>query len=355
MKKSKIIIYCLSIFLIVFVNCSKSDDVGEKYPDFSKNIINVSKNIVDIKTDLPLGQSQLNIVGNYLLVCDIFSLDEGFHFFDKNNLKYIGSGGRKGQGPGEIIRYKNVKVIPNENDEDSFFVFDYSQVVIYKYHIDSLLSNKRYLPKKVVSFKVTQILSNFIPLNDSVFLGLGAHTTSSSSFVKEIIKLNIKTNRMGTFGYQNPEIKEFGGKNTHSFFAGAKNKNRYVRSYLSQDLMTICDIEGNLVCNVYGPEWDGRKEKRFDVDFFNEVALCRNYIIAAYNGGVSYTFGENKRPRGTYAQKFLIFDLDGNYQKTLDVGEEIRFFCIDEDSNRLFLSLRDRDVLSYVDLKGILD
>lgn len=340
---------------MVFFSCIKKNEGKEKYPNFSKNIVDISKDVVNIKTDLLLGQSELRIVGKYLLVCDIFSDDEGFHFYDKNKLTYVGSGGRKGQGPGEIIRYKNINIIPNESDQNSFFVFDYSQTVLYKYYIDSLLKDKLYLPKKVFGFTKTNILSDFILLNDTIFLGMGARTTSAFSFVREIVTLNVNTKKMEEFGYQNPEIIEFGGKNTHSFFAGSRSKNRYVRSYLNQDLMTICDIEGKLVCDVYGPKWKGRKERRFDINYFSKTKLCGNYIIAAYTGAYKWTLDETKRPRGIYAEKFLVFDLDGNYLKTLDVGEEIRFFCLDEDTNRLFLSPRNRDVLLYVDLDGVLD
>ncbi len=348
------IIVVLFISLLFLLSC-KSDTQFEKYPDFTKNKVDISDKVKKLETDLLLGQSKLKIVGDYLLVCDIFSLDEGFIFFDKKTLKYVGKGGRKGQGPGEIIRYKNVKVIPNEQDRNSFYVFDYSQVLLYKYNVDSLLNDKLYRPKKVLGFKNSGIVSNFTALNDSMFVGLGLYATSSSSFIAGIVKVDVNKKKVDEFGYNHPKVKEFGGGNTHSFFVGSKGKNRYVRAYLNQDLMTICDIEGNLVCDVYGAKWDGRKQKKFKIEYFNDVELCHNYIVAAYNGGKSTILGENKVPRGTYAQKFLVFDLDGNYLKTLDVGEEIRFFCIDEDTNRLFLALRNRDELSYVDLNGILE
>lgn len=347
------IYFSLIIFSCLF-SC-KNDTQFEKYPDFSKNKVDISGKIKKLETDLLLGQSKLKIVGNYLLVCDIFSLDEGFIFFDKKTLKYVGKGGKKGQGPGEIIRYKNVNLIPNEQDSGSFFVFDFSQVLLYKYNVDSLLSDKLYRPKRVLGFKNTGIVSNFFLLNDSIFVGLGSYATSSSSFITGVVKLDIAKKEIDEFGYNHPKVKEFGGNNTHSFFTGSKSKNRYVRAYLNQDLMTVCDVEGNLICNVYGSKWDGRKQKRFKVDYFRKSQLYHNYIIVAYNGGAADILDENKRPRGTYAKKFLVFDLDGNYLKTLDLGEEIRFFCLDEETNRLFLALRNRDELSYVDLSGILE
>lgn len=353
--KNLLVIFFLLIFLIISPGCKKENSLYEKHPDFSKNVIDVSQEVKELKTDLLLGQSMLKITGNYLLVCDIFSLDEGFHFYNKKTLKYVGSGGRKGQGPGEIISYNNVEIIPNEIDDNTFFVFDYSQITLYKYHIDSLLHNKQYLPYKVIDFRIKSILNNFSVINDSIFIGIGSYTTSNSSFIDGIVKLNINTNTMEEFGYQHPKIKEFGGRSTHSFFGGSKDKNRYVQGYYNYDLITICDIDGNLVSNVYGTQWKGEKEMKFKNSYFGKIGLYHKYIVVNYTGHNRLVIDEHKRPSAAFPKKFLIFDLEGNYLKTLDIGEEIRFFCLDEENNRLFLSPINRNGLSYLDLNGLLD
>lgn len=342
-------------FIIFTTSCGNKDNAIEKHPKFSKNIVDISKNIVELKIDLLLGQSDLRIVGDHLLVHDIFSIDEGFHFFDKKSFKYIGSGGKKGQGPGEIINYRNINIILNEDDYSSFFVYDYSQLALYEYSIDKLLRNELYIPDKILNTNMTQVLDNIAPINDSIFLGMAFQVVGSSSFVNRVVKFNVKTGKMVDFGYQHPKIKEFGGKNTHSFFAISKNKNRYIQSFYYQDMMTICDVNGELVCNVYGSKWDGRKEKKFDKTYFGKLQVFNNYIIVDYNGGNHWVLDEGQRPRSIYPSKFLVFDLNGNYLKTLDVGEEVRFFCLDEETKRLFLSFRNRDVLAYVDLNGVLD
>ena len=53
--------------------------------------------------------------------------------------------------------------------------------------------------------------------------------------------------------------------------------------------------------------------------------------------------------------RFLIFDLNGNYLKTLETDYRIVKFCYDKDNNRLIMSLDDEIQFGYLNLDGILD
>lgn len=38
-------------------------------------------------------------------------------------------------------------------------------------------------------------------------------------------------------------------------YAASAEHQLYVQCYTQYDLMTICDFNGNLKCNIYGPKW----------------------------------------------------------------------------------------------------
>ncbi len=342
----------LLLSLLLLCSCGK-DTATEKHPDFSKNVIDVSNKIVPVKTDVIFGNSQIITVGKFLIVKDSYSWDKGFLLFDKKTFKYLTDGGSRGQGPGQIIDYRNAMVIPNTADNQSFYVFDYSQLLLYRYAIDSILNNKKYLPEEVLRIHNNKALGDVGTLNDSIFIGIQSRPISNYSFVDEIVRLNIRTGQSKQFGYENPEIK-ISTLSTHAAFTLSPYKDKYIQAYRYLDLMTICDINGNLICNVYGPQW-GKKEKK-GLDFYHRIRIGKKHIIAGYAGGKGFKRGSNGQIRGVFASKLLVFDSRGNYQKTLLIGGEIKGFCFDEDNNRIIFNFLDRDEpLGYLNLKRILN
>ncbi len=350
---SKIVIYLLLFISLSLSGCNNSNSETEKHPDFSKNIIDVSDKIVPVKTDLILGKSWIITVGKYLVLTNSASFDKGFVVFDKKTLKPIGSGGSKGQGPGQIIKYDNVSTIPNTLDNQSFYAFDASQLKLYQYNIDSMLNHKGYLPKEVLKMSKKGAITDFRTLNDSIFIGLSIRVTSKHAIVQDMVRFNYLNRKVKPFGYVNPESRK-SARRTRASFALSPVKDKYVMAYHYIDLMTICDINGNLICNVYGPQWG--KDLRKGFYFFGFVKIGKDHIVSSYLGSKGIIKDKNGQLKGASPSKLLIFDTKGNYQKALNIGEPFNDFCFDEENNRIIFSLPDRDEpLAYLDLKGILD
>lgn len=342
----------LILSLLFFCACNKNNE-HEKYEDFSKNIVNIQNKIVSVKTNLILGKSEIATQGKFLLLNNFSSLDNGFYLFDKKTFKYITSTGSKGQGPGEIINYGNAIIIPNTVDNKSFYVVDYSQLSLYQYCIDSVLHNKNYRPKEVLKMHLDRTIGNVSTLNDSVFMGVAMKMINKHSFVNEIVRFNINSGKMQKIMAINPDVENI-PLGSHSTFSLFPSKNKFVQAYRYVDLLSIYGVKGNLICNIYGNLWNKRDNRKFK--FHQQIEVGKKYIIASYVGGKKFKIGTNKRTRGVFASKFLIFDLEGNYIKTLNIGEEIRSFCLDEDNNRIIMNCYDRDEpLAYIDLKGILN
>lgn len=104
------------------------------------------------------------------------------------------------------------------------------------------------------------------------------------------------------FGYENPKAA---GKNSNSLFAMSVENDFYVNCYDRIDLVTICDLEGNLRYNIYGPGWFDDKQGRNS--YFFGVDLYRNNIIASYIGEKRLVVKGNIS-KGNSPSKFIIFD-----------------------------------------------
>jgi len=90
-----------------------------------------------------------------------------------------------------------------------------------------------------------------------------------------------------------------------------------------------------------GQDWLNNKDNKNN--YFNDVDLISNHIIASYLGDVGIIYDEYKRPRGNLPSKFLVFDLEGNYKETIETGYKFQTFCVDEENKRVIVYFEDRE------------
>ena len=170
-----------------------------------------------------------------------------------------------------------------------------------------------------------------------LFLGRAIHPLSHSTFDMTKTKLNVNTNEIERFGYENPECS---GKTTIASFSLSVENSFYVNCYDECDLITICDLDGNLKHNVYGPGWNDKDQDRkayfFGSDIFN------GKIVAAYIGDLEFVFKGNIT-RGAAPSTLIVFEKDGRYLKTINTGYEFERFCIDEENKRIIAYFIDRE------------
>ena len=87
----------------------------------------------------------------------------------------------------------------------------------------------------------------------------------------------------------------------------------------------------------------------FKLTFFSpNITTQNNHIIVGYSGE------RNPDAGNIHVSKLLVYDLDGNYIKTLNVGYNIIIFCYDSESNRIIMVLDDEIQFAYLDLDGLL-
>lgn len=318
-------------------SCASNSDT-EKHQQKRDNVVDVHSLIKEIQIeDVLIGSiARPFLLGDYLLIGDYKSSDKLIHIFDKNNFNYLTSTAYVGQGPNEITVMGHIGI--NE-EKRCFYVSDHGKLKIYSYAIDSVLVNPDYVPTIKAEMNMTQFPDRYQYINDTLSIALMIEPTSASTFNQSVAKWNIQSGMFEPMEYQHPDIT----KKRISFAASPEN-GIYVECYTYHDLLSICKLDGGLKCNVYGPSWDKAESNK--IHHYGNVVICNDKIIASYSGGDSKS--DAYRPT-----RFFVFNLDGDYLKTLDVGFRIVDFCYDKGNNRLIMNLDDEIQFGYLDLNGI--
>lgn len=327
------------LLLLLFLGCSRNSEI-EIYQDSRDNIIDVKEQIKEVDTgDLLLsGNISPTIFGGYLAIKDPQSPENMIYFFDSKSYKYLGCTCRHGQGPGEVVSMGDI--MWNE-DRKEFYLPDYGSNKIYTYDINQVLADSLHLPSIKGNMNNKSFPGTIIYVNDTLSYVKVINPTSVSSFEEEVGRWNLQTGEIHTFPYKHRGLKVYRFNFTASVDDGiiVETNSRY-------DLVTILDLEGNLKCNIHGPNWDSDGDRK---QHFGGVVIYKNYIISCYDGS-----------SWSDASKFKlchVFDLDGNYIKTLNIGLGFNYFTVDKTNHRLIFCFDDIDIdqIGYLDLDGILD
>jgi hypothetical protein len=334
------------LFIAVSWSCSR--DAGtEKYLGKLDNIINVHDKVKEIVTEDILLSNLIRpyIIDEYLIIEDYKSPDEILHLFNKNNFAYVTSAIYMGQGPGEIA---NVGHIGVDEARRMLYINDYGKYCIFSYPLDSILTNPRgYVPDVKLKTDEKQFPAMYQYIHDTLCIGKIIEPVGYSDFKEAVGKWNMLTGEIELMPYKHPEIKR-----KRITFAVSPEHGIYVECYLYHDLMTICTLDGELKYNIYGRKWDNKTTNQ--VAFYQNVIFCGDKIVASsLSGGDNFVTDKTGEVRGTYPTQFLVFDLEGNYLQTLDIGYMIYSFCYDKANNRLILTLNDDPQVAYLDLDEV--
>lgn len=321
---------------VIFI-CSCTTSPTEKHQNSRNNIINVQDKVKEIIIDEPLisSYSSMYMMDKYLIITDWKAYDKQIHLFDKNSFQHLISTTRIGQGPNEITHINGI--IPDEK-HGKFYAIDGGKRKLFSYDIDSLLMNENY------SFTTKTDLiwdypANFVYVEDTFTIAQMADFNSTGEGKLSTGIWNLRTGEYNK-GYEHPSIEE-----SIFQFAASPNAGIYVVCYSYYDLMTICDLSGNLKYNIYGPKWSDKSR-----DFkYTSMGACigGDKIFTLYSG-------ERRNEPGSYPMLINVFDINGEYLKTLYIGYKQTGICYDEENHRLILNFDDDIQFGYLDLEGII-
>jgi hypothetical protein len=279
----------------------------------------------------------------YLMVQDFNSYDELVHVFDKNSFRHIISFIPRGPGPGEIT---NPGPIVFDENRRKLYVSDFGKYKIFSYDLDSMLADPSCMPNVGLDINEKKIPAEYCCINDSLYMGMIVEPVGHSDFRQAVGRWNMHTGAIERMKYEHPTAED----KKHLFFAASPEHGIYAVCYSEHDLISICDLDGNLKYNVYGPKWNSRKTKK---SYLHGALFCGDKFFTAYNGESTFINGE----RGLETSKptqFLVFNIDGDYLQTLATGYRIMGFCFDRENNRLIMSMDDEIQFAYLDLDGLI-
>jgi len=328
-----IILLALSITII---SCHGNTGT-EKRHNHRNNLIHVQEQIKEIQfEDAYLSNfARIFTMDDYLIVRDYKSMEKLIYIFDRNNFSYIANIAPRGQGPHEIT---NIGHIGIDEKNHLFYVTDHGKQKIFSYHLDSVLADPSYKPVEKLNLNELQFPNKYVLLNDTLCIGQIIEPTGSYGFNQSIAKWNINSGEIIPMKYTHPEIER-----KRVSFAVSKENGIYVECYHHHDLFTICDLDGNLKYNIYGRKWDSTTSNA--KQYFGDVVICKNRILASYSDGK-----ERGPTTDDLPTQLLIFDLKGDYIKTLDIGYRIMDLSYDDRNNRLLMHFDDIIQFGYLTL-----
>jgi hypothetical protein len=327
------------LFVLCCCSCTVSNET-EKYQSERNRVINIRDKVEEFKIEEPLISSlnRLYLMDHYLIIQDVKSSDELIHLFDKNDFTHLTSLAYRGQGPNELA---NMGMIAIDEAHRKFYVSDHGKQKIFSYDLDSVLSHSSYTPEVKMNLDETTFPDYYQLINDSISICRVIQPIGSNNFMPRVGRMNMNTGEIELMKYEHPKIT--GRK--RSSVAVSLEHGIYVEYYQNHDLMTICNLEGDLICNVYGPDWSEDSDKEAKA-YYSHTIFCGDKIYATYSGEKSITAeGLSNLPT-----KLLVFDIQGNYIQTLDAGLHITNFCYDKDNKRILLSLNDEIQFGYLSL-----
>ena len=331
-------------FLLLMAFCfACNENNTEKYQGNRGNVVDVSSKLTVIEFDDILFNMIVEpyIFNDNLVIVDRKSDGSLIYIFDKNTFSYITSAGKLGRGPGEISSMGDVEYDEIKNE---LLVTDHTKQCVFSYNMDSLLINPLHLPYEKTKLDVTAFIIRYVYINDTLSIGELIEPTGNCTFRESLAKWNMVSGALEKMPYEHPDIEE-----KRISFAVSEKYGIYVEGYNYHDLMTICSLDGNLKYNVYGNKWDSKNSKKMVYYAFG-LAFCGDKILAMYMGENNI----NDNGTAAYATKFLVFDINGDYIETLEIGRSIIYFCYDDENNRLIMTLDDEMQFAYLDLNGLI-
>ena len=337
----------LSLLLISFCwSCTESSEV-EKYQDERDNIVNVKDELKEIVIeDVLIGNIATPFVmGNYLLIEDYKSSDKLVHIFDTKTFEYCTSTVDIGAGPSEIANMGHIGI---DEIHNKFYVSDRGKQKIFSYNLDSILVNPFYVPHVKMKMNQQHYLDEYVYGSDTLCIASIIEPTGDNDYKPSVAKWNMTTGEIKVMKYEHPEIKK-----KRSNFTASMENDIYIEYHYRHDLITICSLNGDLKYNIYGPAW--KSESSNQVNYYGHVVVCHDKIIASYSGENALVKNKNGEMEINFSTKLLVFNLNGNYLKTLETESSISSFCYDKNNNRIILSLKDEIQFAYLDLNGLVD
>lgn len=250
--------------------------------------------------------ADISVADSLVAICDYRSVDSIVHLFNAKDYMYVKSFGKFGPGPKEILRPGQLAY---DRDKKEFYIFDYGQHHVVAFELDSIMLDRDYSPVVKHKFSTkTAFPDRYVHINDTLGYARSITPGKTRGFTQGIGKFNLSKFEMSPFG--NPEEKCYENR---SLFSVSEQKGLLAEACSTQDLLLIYNFDGDLVARIEGPEFSNESDRNHT--FFSGVEFAGNLIMCPYSG--------DKTGKEFYGSNLVIFDGNGKYVKTLNLGKKI--------------------------------
>lgn len=288
------------------------------------NIVKVKDKIIafDTKGEFFGSNVEASIYNNLLFFTDDDSKDELIRIYNLDSLSFVVGTGVQGRGPGEIGRMYGLVI---DEFSNKFYVPDYATYKMFSYDIDSLLKlGKQYEPSVKWKMSPSEFPNEFMMISKDKAIGQMIKPIGTSKFNMAVSTIDMNTGATSDFVDLQPDIEK-----KRFTICVSPSDNIFVQAFQLQDLLTIADLKGNRICDVVGK---GNEDNKI---YYTTVCVVGNRIFAAFSGKESH---EEDSFRPTLVD---VFDFQGKYIETLDVGYRIVDICYDKRNKRAFFVFDD--------------
>ncbi len=326
-------LHLVGLVLFIVSSCGQNEDRTRN------NETDISGNIVAFDTnDTPISAAaKIYTSDSVVIIKDGASKDKLLTIIEVPLLKIKGQIAKAGPGPDEIAVSGAVNI--GEGGK-SVTIFDYGQLKIATYDIDSALVDDNYSPVTVGNVANSQFPDRYVHVNDT--LGFARSITMNPkkrSYTQGLCRYNITTGEL-------TEITDSTRmEGLKSLFGISVADRLVVEGATNNDILNIYNFKGELLREIRGSEYEPQVSK--DKVFFREIEVIPDYILASYSGRE----GENAYT----ADRIHVFRHDGSYVKTLVIGKNITDMAYNRMLNRLFCIFDDADIqFGYIELDEVL-
>lgn len=347
----------LIIFLTIFTDCSdkfgKYDYINYKKLKRPDNTVKLRSTVVN-KFEI-YRPSRLEIIGNYLLLADT-KADKMIKIIDLKSYELLKSFGSKGQGPDEFIGVS--QIIPDQKDNNTFWIYDVSTRNLKKFNIITVLNNDSYLEEIIrISSENSGIPTQLIFAPDNKILGVGLFFKGrisiydmSGGYIRSIGKIPVIL-----------ENERFASQHSHGFIGNFIFKDRSKEIFIATRLGSIIEkynIDGNLISTFYGPDlffpeykivpageyytMTYNNKSRFGyLDIRYNKELDRLFLL--YSG--KYQFNKEKS-KANYGKTIYVIDNKETIVEQIELDKEIFQMNISDDGSTIF-GLSETEILKF--------
>ena len=334
------------VLLLALYSCHQDKKPVEKI-DLMSNVVQLEGEIISQEEEI-LDEPSDMVYRHPYLVYISRQEDNFFKVFDPVKGKVVARLVEKGKGPQEFGQIIYIKLDETGRNID---FFDFKAKSFNRLDLDEDdVSNSTFTKVYKGMYNYRQLLSFN---NDSDFLGI--ETFSKSRFVLG--------NSKGTYAGYKEFVVTANYVITDTAHIGVcygnvpvmlPNSKRVVNFMSSPGLIEVFDIENKKIEKKWRCDFlqeylclihKGKDSPNTIPEYFtglNDVAVSKNHIYCLYT---TRTFSEDKY-KASYGTHIVVFDWDGNYEKTYQLNHAIRNIAISDDEKTLYGSseLIDDDI-----------